>query len=37
MQYTVIGMSRLVSLMTNGDREIGWLRDGVQQRKIIMC
>ena len=31
MLYTVIGMSGLVSLMSNWDTEIGWLRDGVQQ------
>ena len=29
MQYTVVGMRGLVSLMSNGDMEIGWLRDGV--------
>jgi hypothetical protein len=36
MQYTVIGMRGLVSLMSNGVMEIGWLRDRVQQGKIIM-
>jgi len=36
MQYTVIGTKGLVSLMSNGDMEIGWLRQGVQQGKIIM-
>jgi len=36
MQYTVRGMSGLVSLMSNGDTEIGWLSDGVQHRKIFM-
>jgi len=23
--------------MSNGHTEIGWLTDGVQQRKIVMC
>jgi hypothetical protein len=36
MQYTVIGMRGLVSFMSNGDMEIGWLRKGVQQGNIIM-
>jgi hypothetical protein len=36
MQYTAIGMKGLVSLMSNGDIKIGWLRQGVQQGKIIM-
>jgi len=36
MQYTVIGMRGVVSLMSNGDMEIGWLTLEVQQEKIIM-
>lgn len=36
MAYTEIGMRGVVSLMSNGDMEIGWLRDGVEKRKIIM-
>jgi len=35
MQYTVIGMSGLVSLMSNGDMEIGWLRRGFSRGKSL--